>query len=88
MGEFGANKLVAILSMTPREHAKLALRRAMRSLHLEPVEVRGIPFEIKIAGVVADIDFENLPDAAAFSNQLSTQLGDMAARIRTIHAYS
>jgi hypothetical protein len=88
VGELGRNKLVALLPMTSQADARLALRRAMKFLHLEPIQVQGIPVEIKVAGVVAEIDFKSLSDASAFVQTLSSQIMDMATRIRTIHAHS
>jgi len=44
--------------------------------------------EIKVAGVVADIDLKNVADAAALADHLSAQLTDMATRIGNLHAYS
>lgn len=88
VGELKKNKLVALLPMTPQSEAKLALRRALKYLHLKPIDVRGIPFEIKVAGVVVDIDFEKSPSASAFSDILSIQLMDMGTRIMSIHGYS
>jgi len=82
------NKLVALLPMTPQGEAKLALRRALKYLHLKPINVRGTPLEIKVAGVVADIDFENSPSASAFADIISIQLTDMATRVMSIHGYS
>jgi len=88
VGELKKNKLVALLPMTPQDEAKLALRRALKYLHLKPINIGGASLEIKVAGVVADIDFENSPSAAAFTDILSIQLMDMATRIMSIHGYS
>lgn len=88
VGELKKNKLVALLPMTPQDEAKLALRRALKYLHLTPIDVGGIPLEIKVAGVVADIDFAKSPSASAFADILSIQLADMATRIMSIHGYS
>jgi hypothetical protein len=87
VGEMGANRLVALLPMTHHPGAKLALRRAMRSLHLKPLHVNGVQFEVKVAGVVADIDVKETSNALQFADVLSAQLKDVATRISNIHTY-
>jgi hypothetical protein len=87
VGEVKANRLIALLPMTDQAGAKLALKRAMRLLNVEPVDVGGTPIEVKVAGVVADLDLERTPNALQFAHALSDQLTDMANRIRTIHTY-
>jgi GGDEF domain-containing protein len=87
VGQMKANRLVALLPMTHEEEAKLALRRAMRLLHLGPVHVQDIPFEVKVAGVVVDMDVATA-NALQFGDTLSVQLTDMATRISNIHVCS
>ncbi len=88
VGEMRKNKLVALLPMTPQVEAKVALRRALKHLHLKPIGVGGVFLDIKVAGVVADVDFEKNLSATAFADLISIQLMDMATRIRSIHGYS
>ena len=73
--------------MTEESAGKLALRRSMKLLHLEPLDVAGIPLDIKVAGVLARVDLEETPDPKAFLKALTAQLTDMAARIKNIHTY-
>jgi hypothetical protein len=82
------NHLVIILPMTNRWDAKLALRRAMRVLNLKPIKIHGIPVETKVAGVLLDLDLADVADANFMADQLSTQISDMAMRIKNIHACS
>ena len=58
----------------------------MKILHLKPIEVHGIALEIRVAGVVGNIDLENGANAPSLAGHLSAQLTDMATRIRNIHA--
>jgi hypothetical protein len=85
VGEVAKNQMIALLPMTDRTEANLALRRSMRALHLKPIDVRGIPIEIKVAGVAADINIESTTSAPVFVEQLQTQLKNMATRIRNLH---
>jgi hypothetical protein len=85
VGEVAKNQMIALLPMTDRMEAELALRRSMRALHLKPLIVHGIPIEIMVAGVVADIKFEDTTRALDFVEQLLMQLKNMATRIRNIH---
>ena len=88
VGELGKNQFIVLLPMTHRGKAKVALSRAMKSLHLTPIDVCGITLEIKVAGVVVDVDFTDATDAASLVHSLSVQLSDMATRIGNLHAYS
>jgi hypothetical protein len=88
VGELRKNHFILLLPMTHRGQAKVALRRAMKILHLKPIEVDGIALEIKVAGVVVDIDFKEAVSAASLADHLSSQLTDMATRIGNLHAYS
>jgi len=87
LGQIGRRRVVALLPMTPESDGKLALRRSMKLLHLEPLDVDRIPVDIKMAGVLAKVDMEEARDAKAFVETLTAQLTDMAARIKNIHAY-
>jgi hypothetical protein len=86
VGQLGKTKVVALLLMTHQGAARVALRRIMKSLHLEPIEVKGALFDIKVAGVIIDVDPEQISDAKAFVEVLSRLLMDMATRIKNIHS--
>jgi hypothetical protein len=88
IGELRKNHLIVLLPMTHRGQAKVALRRAMKILHLKPIDFYGIALEIKVAGVVVDIDLKDAANASALADHLSAQLRDMAMRIGNLHAYS
>jgi len=87
LGQIGRRRVMALLPMTEESAGKLALRRSMKLLHLEPLDVGGIPVDVKVAGVLAKVDLEKAPDTKAFLDVLTAQLTDMAARIKNIHAY-
>jgi hypothetical protein len=88
IGEFRKNQLIVLLPMTHRGKARVALRRAMKILHLNPIDFYGITLEIKAAGVVADIDLRDAANASSLVDHLSAQLTEMATRIGNLHAYS
>ncbi|MGV7223504.1 MAG: hypothetical protein ACQ9MH_18495 [Nitrospinales bacterium] len=88
VGELRKNHFIVLLPMTHRGQAKVALDRAMKIFHLNPIDVDGIALEIKVAGVVADIDLKDTANASSLGDHLSAQLTDMATRIGNIHAYS
>jgi len=88
VGELRKNHFIVLLPMTHRGQAKVALDRAMKIFHLNPIDIDGIVLEIKVAGVVADIDLKDVADAASLAENLSVQLTDMATRISNLHAYS
>jgi len=88
VGELRKNHFIVLLPMTHRGQAKVALDRAMKIFHLKPIDVDGIALEIKVAGVVADIDLRDAAKASSLADQLSAQLTDMATRIGNLHANS
>jgi hypothetical protein len=88
VGELRKNHFIVLLPMTHRGQAKVALDRAMKIFHLKPIDVDGIALEIKVAGVVADIDLKDAAKASSLADQLSAQLTDMATRIGNLHANS
>ena len=87
LGQIGRRRVVALLPMTEESAGKLALRRSMRLLHLEPLDVGGIPVNVKVAGVLVKVNLEKAPDTKAFLEALTAQLTDMVTRIKNIHAY-
>ena len=84
-GQLGKNKGVALLPMTSKTESKFALRRHLRMLNTESVEIKGVPLDVKIAGVATNFEPESMPDAAAFLKTLSYNLSEMVARIKNIH---
>ncbi|MGD8295104.1 MAG: hypothetical protein PVI42_00245 [Desulfobacterales bacterium] len=88
VGELRKNNFVVLLPMTHLGQAKVALSRAMKILHLKPIDVCGIALEINVAGVVVNIDLKERIDADSLVENLYVQLTDMATRIGNLHAYS
>ncbi len=84
IGQLGKNKMVGLLPMTMQSDAKLALRRTMRLLHGDPIEVDGIPLTVKIAGVSTTFDPERMTDAKAFMQAMSNELTEMVVRVKNI----
>ena len=88
IGEMGKNNFIVLLPMTDQGQANLALRRAMKILHLSPLKINKIAFEIKVAGVVADMNFIDTINAKLLVEHLTSQIKDMAMRISNLHANS
>ena len=84
IGQLGKNKMVGLLPMTTKSDAKLALRRTMRLLHGDPIEVDGIPLSVKIAGVSTTFDSERMTDGKVFIQVMSNELIEMIARVKNI----
>jgi hypothetical protein len=84
IGQIGKNKMVAVLPMVSYPAAKLALSRVVNLFHSKPLKVREVPVDLRIAGVVAQFNAEQTPNAQAFAKQLSNQLMDMVARVKNI----
>jgi hypothetical protein len=88
IGEVSKNQFIVLLPMTHRGQANLALRRTLKILHLNPLNVDGNAIEIKVAGVVADIDLLEIVNAKSLIDNLNSQLKGMATRIANLHVYS
>ncbi|OPX35696.1 MAG: hypothetical protein B1H12_08530 [Desulfobacteraceae bacterium 4484_190.2] len=84
IGQLGKNKMVGLLPMTMQSDAKLALRRTIRLLHGNPIEVDGIPLTVKIAGVSTTFDAEQMSDGKAFMQAMSNELTEMVVRVKNI----
>jgi hypothetical protein len=88
IGELSRNQLIVLLPMTHRGKAKVALRRAMKTLHQKTIDLGGTALEVKVAGVAVDYDLKDAADASSLADHLAMQLAEMATRIGNIHAYS
>jgi len=84
IGQLGKNKMIGLLPMTMQSDAKLALRRTMRLLHSDPIEVGGIPLTVKVAGVSTTFDPERMTDGKAFIQAMSNELTEMVVRVKNI----
>ena len=84
IGQIGKNKMLVILPMISRDKAKIALERVLRLLHSEPLVVKEIPMQLRVAGVVTEYQENQAADARAFARQVSNQLMDMVARVKNI----
>ena len=84
IGQLGKNKMIGLLPMTMQDDAKLALRRTMRLLHGDSIEVDGIPLTVKIVGVSTTFDTERMADGKAFMQAMSNELTEMVIRVKNI----
>ena len=87
IGELGKNRIVVLLPMTPGSNAGTALKRCLKRLHTSPVDVDGIPLEIRVAGVAIGYDVIHTPDAGSFVQKLASELAQMERRIKNLQAY-
>jgi hypothetical protein len=87
VGELGKNRVVVLLPMTPAGQVKLALNRCLKKLHANPLNVDGIPLEIKLAGVALAYDSIHTPDAGSFIQTLMNDIAQMERRIRNLQVY-
>lgn len=84
IGQTGKNKILVLLPMIDRHQAKVALGRVLSLLHGEPLVVKGIPVQLRVAGVAVGYDLNEAADARAFARKVSNQLMDMVARVKNI----
>lgn len=86
VGKFKKNQMIVLLPMTPTRDAKLALKRTMKLLHSDPFEIQGVPLDVKIAGTAITFVPGQMPDAKAFMDTVSTEIVEMATRVKNIHS--
>ncbi|HIC84862.1 MAG TPA: diguanylate cyclase, partial [Desulfobacterales bacterium] len=56
IGQLRGNMLLAILPMTSKDQARLALRRVARQLQTRAITVDDIPLDVRVAGVALAVD--------------------------------
>ena len=86
VGKLKKNQMVALLPMTPARDAKLALKRTMKKIHSDPFDLMGAQLDVTLAGTATTYQKARTPDEAAFLEALSSDLVDMATRVKNIHA--
>jgi hypothetical protein len=86
VGQLGKSEIFALLPMTNLAEAKIALRRTLKLINTEAMEISGTKFSIQITGVANFFDIKRTPSAATLVKTLSAELEEMAARVKNIHA--
>jgi GGDEF domain-containing protein len=84
IGRIDKNKIVVLLPTIDLYNARKALERVLRLLHAQPLDVSGVPVQLRAAGVAAAYDEDQAPNAQLFAKQIARQLEDMVARLRNI----
>lgn len=84
IGRIGKNKIMALLPVVDQPGAKKALERILRMLHAAPLDIGGVPVQLRVAGVAAGYDDQQAPTAQQFAKQIARQLSDMIARLKNI----
>ncbi len=84
IGRIGKNRIVVLLPTIDLDNAKKALTRVVRLLHTQPLDVSGVPVQLRAAGVAIAYDEEQAPDPKLFAKQIGRQLEDMVVRLKSI----
>jgi GGDEF domain-containing protein len=84
IGRIDKNKIVVLLPTIDLYDARKALERVLRLLHAQPLDVSGVPVQLRAAGVAAAYDEDQAPNAKLFAKQIARQMEDMLARLRNI----
>ncbi|MBN2418276.1 MAG: hypothetical protein JXL81_02745, partial [Deltaproteobacteria bacterium] len=71
IGEVRKNHFIVMLPMTHYGQANIALRRTMKILHLNPLDVGGLAIEIKVAGVAVDVNLLEIANSRALIDHLT-----------------
>ncbi len=79
------NRIVALLPMTPPDEAALALRRHIRLLNTQQIEVKEIPITLQVAGVATNFNPKRMQNAETFMEILEADLSEMVIRIKNLH---
>lgn len=84
IGRIGKNKIMVLLPTIDLNDAKKALGRVLGILNAKPLNVNGVPVQLRVAGVAAAFDEDQTPDAQRFAKHIARQLADMVARLKNI----
>ncbi len=87
LGELGKNRIVLLLPMTGGSQAQSALRRYLKLLSTNVMNVDGVLLNFRVAGVAATYSPTLTPDAAAFIRNLMNDLVQMERRIKNLQVY-
>lgn len=84
IAQIGKNKMLVLLPMAPYEEARKALARVLHQLHSKPLEVHGVPVQLRVAGVAKGFDSNETKSAQVFAKDLAQKLSDMVSRVKNI----
>ncbi|MHA2218002.1 MAG: hypothetical protein ACXACY_18865 [Candidatus Hodarchaeales archaeon] len=76
--------LIVLLPMTGKEKAKIAVKRILKSLHAEPISVRGMDLKVQLAGAVTSFDNNQSPDLESFLKIAENDHNEFLIRLRNI----
>jgi hypothetical protein len=85
MAELERNKMAALLPMTTKQDANLAMRRITKLLHENSIEVNGIPVRLIIACSATIFDPEITKDVESYIQTMNKDLDNIAQRVKNIH---
>ncbi len=84
IAQIGKNKMLVLLPMAPYGEAKKALSRVLHVLHSKPLDVKGVPVQLRVAGVAGSFDPNQTQTAQIFAKHLAQKLSDMVSRVKSI----
>jgi hypothetical protein len=76
--------LVALLPMTEKENAKIAMRRILGSFNGGPITVSGLDLEFQIAGTVTSFNEDQTPDLKSFVKVVEHDHDEFIIRLQNI----
>ena len=84
LAQVGKNKMLVLLPMADQNDAKKALLRILTILHSKPLDINGVPVQLRVAGVHSTYESDFKIDVKTFTNNLSHNLADMVTRVKSI----
>jgi len=82
VGMLDENKICVLLSMTPEQGSKLAIRRVLKTFHSEPFVINDIPLMIKLAAVSVSFHQERRANLKAFLKAINTEMNTLIKPIK------
>jgi hypothetical protein len=87
VGMLDKNKIGILLPLTAEGGGERTLRRCLRLMHSEPIELLNFPaLEIKMAGVHSAFDVTGTTDAEEFVDSLLSHLSNLEVRVKNIQS--
>jgi GGDEF domain-containing protein len=84
VGILDKRRIIVILPMTKETESKIAMRRILRQIHAEPVQINAIPLAVQFAGVVTVFDKDRTPTLKDYIRRVESDIFEMVERLRNV----
>jgi PleD family two-component response regulator len=83
VGILDENKICVLLSMTPEQGSKLAIRRILKAFHSEPFIINDIPLMVKLAAISVSFHRERTATLKDFFKAIETEMNTLIKPLKS-----